>query len=474
MSDGMTEDGVLATTGTRVDASPSRDAAGIRPGPTIWFEVEDMLRYFDHSSTPTGIQRVCYEIFSEAERLFGASGRVRFCRVSAFSGHIEAIGFSTVTAAYRNPPASHRPGNGQEATAGRPGMLPKLLRLARSVPRFVRWRMRMALSKLRDHAGRRACWRRFEQRVAPGDVIVSLGSAWTNRKFGQGIDSVKRAGGVRLAVLIHDIVALVEPASCTSRVASQHTRWIMETAGRVDALFTVSDFTRRELVDYAARAGWTLPSVDVLCLGAGFGETDVAITGRVRSLPARYVLFVSTIEKRKNHAVLLRVWRRLVERHGGEAIPKLVFVGRIGWLIDDLLAELAATDFLGGKIVLLPDLSDADVREAYRRCLFTVYPSRYEGWGLPVAESLMHGKFCIASDRASLPEVGGDLIDYFDPADEDDVLAKIERVLFEPGYLAAREARLRADYRPPSWAGCARQLIDMIDERLPLVSAPMA
>jgi hypothetical protein len=61
---------------------------------------------------------------------------------------------------------------------------------------------------------------------------------------------------------------------------------------------------------------------------------------------------------------------------------------------------------------------------------------------------LAHGKFCIASNRTSIPEVSGYLVDYFDPSDEDDALAKIERPLIEPGYLAAREAQLRAEYRP--------------------------
>jgi glycosyltransferase involved in cell wall biosynthesis len=74
------------------------------------------------------------------------------------------------------------------------------------------------------------------------------------------------------------------------------------------------------------------------------------------------------------------------------------------------------------------------------RACFTVFPSLCEGWGLPIAESLAHGKFFVASNRTSIPEVGGDLIDYFDPSDDDDALAKIERLLFEPGYLAAREA----------------------------------
>jgi glycosyltransferase involved in cell wall biosynthesis len=131
------------------------------------------------------------------------------------------------------------------------------------------------------------------------------------------------------------------------------------------------------------------------------------------------VLFVSTIEIRKNHRLLVRVWRRLIARHGTEAVPALIFAGQIGWMVDDLLADLAESGHLGGKIEHRPGLSDEELDEAYRSCLFTVFPSFCEGWGLPIAESLAHGKFCVASNRTSIPEVGGDLIDYFDPSDDD-------------------------------------------------------
>jgi glycosyltransferase involved in cell wall biosynthesis len=117
-------------------------------------------------------------------------------------------------------------------------------------------------------------------------------------------------------------------------------------------------------------------------------------------------------------------------------------------------------------------LSDAELRQVYRSSLFTVFPSLCEGWGLPIAESLVHGKFCVASDRTSIPEVGGDLVDYFDPSNETDALAKIERLLLEPAYLMAREARLRAEYRPRSWADCVHALIGKLD--LPGPAEPQA
>jgi glycosyltransferase involved in cell wall biosynthesis len=180
-------------------------------------------------------------------------------------------------------------------------------------------------------------------------------------------------------------------------------------------------------------------------------------------LPRPYVLFVSTIEIRKNHGLLVRLWRLLIARHGADAVPILIFAGQIGWMVDDLLADLAASSYLGGKIEHRPGLSDEELAEAYRGCLFTIFPSLCEGWGLPIAESLAHGKFCVASNRTSIPEVGADLIDYFDPSDDDDVLAKVERVLFEPGYLAAREARVQDEYRPTTWADCAHSVVLNLD-----------
>jgi glycosyltransferase involved in cell wall biosynthesis len=161
-----------------------------------------------------------------------------------------------------------------------------------------------------------------------------------------------------------------------------------------------------------------------------------------------------------------------MERHGAEAIPVLVFAGQIGWLVDDLLSELAASNYLDGKIVQMPGLMDAELRQAYRACMFTVFPSLCEGWGLPIAESLMQGKFCVASNRTSIPEVGGDLIDYFDPSSEDDALAKIERALLDPDYLAAREARLRAEYRPRTWADCVSGLVEKLETSAAEVISP--
>jgi glycosyltransferase involved in cell wall biosynthesis len=186
------------------------------------------------------------------------------------------------------------------------------------------------------------------------------------------------------------------------------------------------------------------------------------------------VLYVSTIEIRKNHQLLVNVWRRLVKQYGADFVPTLIFVGKVGWLIDDLLADLQRSNYLDGKIMQVSDLSDAELRECYRSCLFTVFPSLCEGWGLPIAESLVHGKFCVASNRTSIPEVGGDLVDYFDPTNEDDAFTKIERPLLDSVYLNERESQLRTQFRPRTWTDCVHALVATLDQTTSFVKTAKA
>lgn len=449
--------------GTNVPAAARRR---VRPGrrPVVWFEVEDFLRYFDHFRNPTGLQRVPFEIFAEAERLYGRSGGVRFCRLSVYSKQFQAIGFDDIVAAYSNPLGAHAPWKSIWAPARLWSELSSVLPLIRRHPGFF---ISIAKTAVRDLIFARRRRRHFEQSVQRGDIVVSLGAGWGFPGYMKHIAQAKRRYGIRFATLIHDLIPIENDSFVEQWHVEQFRNWLHDAVPVADVLLTISKYSQGALSKWAAETGRSLPPVEVVGLGSGLNDRmPVADPGTIR-LPQRFVLFVSTIEIRKNHRLLVRVWQRLLERHGADAVPALIFAGQIGWLVNDLLVELAANGYAGGKILLMPGLSEAELRLAYSSCLFTVFPSLSEGWGLPVAESLVHGKFCVASNRTSIPEVGGDLIDYFDPSNVDDALAKIERVLLDPDYLAAREARLRAEYRPRSWADCARSLVGKLDAPLP-------
>jgi glycosyltransferase involved in cell wall biosynthesis len=432
--------------------------------PVIWFEVEDFLRYFDHFRNPTGLQRVPFEIYVEAVRLYGRTGRIRFCRLSIYSKQLRAISFDAVSSAYLKPPGARAPWRTIWAPAkllsNFPSMLPVILRN----PRFF---LSIFKTALRDLIGMRAKRHRFEQFVRRGDIIVSLGAGWGVPHYVKYIAEAKRRYGIRFSTLVHDLIPIEYESLVEQRHVVQFRDWLQEAIPVADVMLTTSKHSRNALIKLAGDAGWSLPRVEVVEPGSGLNSQMMSGDQATINFPQRYVLFVSTIEIRKNHRLLVRIWRRLLERHGADAVPTLIFAGQIGWLVDDLLADLTSSSYVDGKIVLMPGLSDAELRQAYRSSLFTVFPSLCEGWGLPIAESLMHGKFCVASNRTSIPEVGGDLVDYFDPSNEDDVLAKIERLLLDPGYLKAREARLQAEYRPRTWTDCVHALVGKLEQTLP-------
>jgi glycosyltransferase involved in cell wall biosynthesis len=443
-------------------------------GPVVWFEVEDFVRYFDHFPNPTGSQRVPFEIFVEAARIYGPGGRVRFCRLSVYTKQLIPVDFSVVKSAYFNPPGAKAPWKAVWEPARLLSDFSRMLPVVAANPRFF---LGLAGTAIRDFLELALRPRRFRNAARPGDILVMLGASWAVPGYAQKIAAAKARHGVRFAALVYDMI----PVENEDMVEPHHTlrfrKWLTETVPIADALLTISAYSRRALQDFARAAGWTMPPVEVIRLGGEWSQRPAARSageeGRKPArqmrlpqmdlpqmdLPQRYALFVSTIEIRKNHRLLVRLWRRLIERHGADAVPVLIFAGQVGWMVDDLLADLAASNWLGGKVEHRPGLSDVELDVVYGRCLFTLFPSLAEGWGLPVAESLAHGKFCLASNRTSIPEVGGDLIDYFDPADVDDVVTRLERLLFEPGYLAARETRLRAEYRPATWADCARSVV---------------
>ena len=192
--------------------------------------------------------------------------------------------------------------------------------------------------------------------------------------------------------------------------------------------------------------------------GAGATVPSAIAPDVAEVLTRRCILFVSTIERRKNHEILYRAYVRLVEQ-GERDLPLLVFVGMPGWGVGELLSDLRLDTRVYPLVRILSRVSDADLARLYQHALFTVYPSRYEGWGLPVAESLAAGKFCLASNAASIPEIGGDLIEYLDPECLPQWVERLKWHFDHPEAVAAREAAIRKSFVPMPWSGTAAGIL---------------
>lgn len=174
------------------------------------------------------------------------------------------------------------------------------------------------------------------------------------------------------------------------------------------------------------------------------------------------MLFVSTLEKRKNHALALRCWSRLAQENGADSVPTLVLAGKLGWLVDELTGEIDRLTASGIPILHLSGLTDREIAALYRTCMFSIYPSFKEGWGLPISESLAAGRPVLASGTIAMKEVGGSFADYADPHSLEDFYAAAERLIFDGVYRRSREKHIRDGYRKRSWDEFSVEIINVV------------
>jgi glycosyltransferase involved in cell wall biosynthesis len=302
----------------------------------------------------------------------------------------------------------------------------------------------------------------------PGDVLVCP-EVYLSPNFAKLLRHVRHSSPAAIVPFIHDIIAARFPHFFGGFGLGHFWSWAAGSIATADLILTNSRNTETDIKWFADVNDLAVPPVEVIRLG---DEDLTAVpTRHIRQVagltPAdRFAVVCCTIEPRKNHRVLYETWRKLLAVHGPERTPMLVCVGRVGWHVQEFVDQLRADPYARDHIVLLEDINDSELAWLYKHCLFTLYPSLYEGWGIPVGESLAAGKLAIVSNSSSLPEIGGDLVDYHDPVDVPGCYSLVERAAFDDGYRAAREARIRAEYRSTSWATCARQIVERMERHL--------
>jgi glycosyltransferase involved in cell wall biosynthesis len=291
---------------------------------------------------------------------------------------------------------------------------------------------------------------------------------WFHPFYAELARTARSAFGLRLGVLVHDTIPLLRPEWCEENLVRRFEGWARTALPDADCLLTNSEATGRDLVAWAARSGLPLRSAPrAIPIGTGFGGKDPAAADVARSSrlppPDSYVLMVSTLEARKNHALLFRIWRRLLEEMEPARVPTLVFAGRVGWLVSDLVEQIRRTNGLDGKLLLIEDATDAELAQLYRGCRFTLFPSFYEGWGLPVTESHGYGRPCLASSASAVPEAGGALARYFDPENGTEALRMIRTAIEDEAGTRRWAEEVSRSFRPVSWRDSADAMVRHLD-----------
>jgi glycosyltransferase involved in cell wall biosynthesis len=300
--------------------------------------------------------------------------------------------------------------------------------------------------------------------LGPRDIVVTAGYDWFNQDPTR-IGEEKRRRGFRYVALCYDIIPLKFPEFFVADDVARLRRYWQATFALADRMLVNSQRIACDIRDYCSAAGLGIPETIVVPLGFDppRPQTDPALPAGLEA--SRFILFVSTIEPRKGHAMLVKLWRRLL----AEGVPqkhrfKLVFVGRRGWKVEALLGEIDDPAAFGGSLVHREGIGDDELAALYAKAAFCVYPSIYEGFGLPIVEAFSYGKTVIASTGGALPETVGGFSPCLDPGDEAAWFAILKTWIEDPEARAPYEARIRDSFSWPTWEAAAVQFFGAVGD----------
>lgn len=393
----------------------------------ICFDVSDLIQYWSDNRAPTGIQRVQTKIILS----IGSD-----------------IKYRTVAMIYPN-------GFWKEIDAE---LLLRTINLSQSGHDIHDQVWVQAIKKIRDSLAE-STYADFNDK----SVLVNLGTSWWIPNYVNAVSELKDKYGSRYIPFIHDLIPMMVPEHCSYELVCEFTQWVYAILLQADAIIVNSSQTARD-VKAAAEKIHGLNIQPIVCKLDAAPELDgskTRLTNTILRATSRpFVLFVSTIESRKNHLFIFDAWLELCRQHGEDNIPNLICVGKRGWLVEAALSRYNNSAILKRKILILSNIGDNDLEHLYKSCRFTLYNSFYEGWGLPITESLYFKKVPLIPRNTSLTEAGGEFAEYFLTGSLDSFLAAIKHLIFNKEYLEERE-RAVSEYECRTWREIASDIVEV-------------
>lgn len=281
------------------------------------------------------------------------------------------------------------------------------------------------------------------------DRLEGRGRFWLNPGHtgldSEGVARWVRRRDLRPVPLVHDLIPITHPEFCRVGEEERHRRRMRTVLDIASGVVTNSVHTLEVLRDFAAAENCPMPPAKVSWPGTPLFPS---ISSATDAEPTFVVL--GTIEGRKNHALLLSVWRELLKAHDRGPVPRLCIVGRRGWQADDVFRQLESGGF-SDRVEEVGPLDDRRLAKLLAGARALLFPSFAEGYGIPLVEALAAGVPVIASDLPVFREIGQGVPELLPPDQPGRWYDAVRDYSLEDSQRrAAQVARLGA-FRVPHW-----------------------
>ena len=303
--------------------------------------------------------------------------------------------------------------------------------------------------------------------IEAGSVFLDLDSFWDVPLKRSVLVPELKARGIKWVAYVYDVCPVVQPQFSHPNTVFQFIEYIGTIIGHADRIIVSTNDTASALRQLCSELGRQCPPLSVSSLGCNFKRVETGVQPDEAVVSAlegkRYVLYVGTIEPRKNHSLLIDAFDADLFAKG----LSLVLVGRVGWNCADIKERIDSSPYMGSQLLHFSGIDDATLEWLYSHAFVTAMPTFGEGFGLPVVESLLHGVPPLVSDIPVMREVGGEAALYFDNRDERDFVRLLNGLISdESAYVAARAKA--SSYIGVTW----REVGERIDKALRQLEPP--
>lgn len=270
-----------------------------------------------------------------------------------------------------------------------------------------------------------------------------------------------RFSPVPTVISIMDLSYFYFPQLFNKNDLYQLVNWTKYSAKKAAKIFTISNASRDDIIKQykvdQKKVIVTYPGIKQISDSKSTATNMEDVTKKF-NIKKPYVLFVGTLQPRKNLTNLIHAFSRLANKD-----LELVLVGKRGWMYQEIL-DAPEKYNVKDRVIFLDFVADSELPILYENASCFVLPSLYEGFGLPVLEAMKYGCPVVTSNISSLPEVGGDAAIYFNPTDIQDMTSKINKVVSDDKLRKEMRKKGFEQVKKFSWEKTAKQTLEALKE----------
>lgn len=295
--------------------------------------------------------------------------------------------------------------------------------------------------------------------ICSGDVFFDIDAVWnpSNHTSAQVYSQLK-GNNVKIVTYVYDLIPLKYPMYAHSTTLFNFMKYAVSVFTYADKVIVSTQAVLDDIAGFCKKLNIPKIAGSVSWLGSDFSaknvdEKNVSEIAKTIVNKGKYILMVGTIEPRKNHKLVLDAYEKKLKNLG----INVVFAGKIGWNVDELIERIKNHPDNEKNIFHLQGQNDATINFLYENAYLVAFPTYDEGFGLPMVEAFQRKSVIIASDVPVIREVGKDYCDYFNPDSVDEFCALVENYIKEPYLYAQRKKKLDL-YVPITWDDVALRI----------------